>query len=174
MTHVRSPLLSIAARVLASLAMVTLGILAVSDGTPAGAASAPSLQMTSGPYHNGQTISVSVGPNRFFTPYSHVNILECADPKGKAKNLPTSVYSCDGNTIQGNTILVKKNGSFSERGYALYALPNVTQLGEPLDSKPVCNQKHSCVLYVGQNQEKFTAPKVFSHPFVIKPAGKGS
>ena len=33
--------------------------------------------------------------------------------------------------------------------------------------KPICNQTNSCVLYVGQNQNDFTAPKVFSAPFLI-------
>jgi hypothetical protein len=158
----------------ATLTMLVAGVLATSVGTPAGAATAPSLKITSGPYHNGQDISLSVGANRFYTPYSHVNVLECADAKGKKKNLPTSVDSCDGNTIQGNTILVQKNGSFSEQGYQLYALPNAAQLGETRDTRPVCSAKASCVLYIGQNQEKFTAPKIFSPPFDIRKSGKGS
>jgi hypothetical protein len=156
------------------LAALTTGALVAAAGTPAGAAVPPTLKITPGPYHNGQKINLSVGPNHFFTPYSHVNVLECADPKGKKKDLPTSVASCDGNTIQGNTILVQKNGSFSEHGFQVYALPNASQLGESSDTKPVCNQKSSCVLYVGQNQEKFTAPKLFSPPFVMQKSGKRS
>jgi hypothetical protein len=154
--------------------MLVAGALATSVGTPAGAATAPSLKITSGPYHNEQAISLSVGPNHFFTPYSHVNVLECADPKGKKKDLPTSVVSCDGNTIQGNTILVQKNGSFSEHGYQVYVLPNAAQLGESPDTRPICSAKAICVLYIGQNQEKFTAPKVFSPPFEIRKSGEGS
>jgi hypothetical protein len=154
-------------------ALIT-GALVVGVPGPSGAASAPALSMSSGPYHSGELINLSVGPNRFFTPYSHVNVLECADPKGATRNLPTSVFSCDGNTIQGNTILVKKNGSFSERGYQLYALPNLSQLGETSDDRPVCNQKAMCVLYIGQNQESFRAPKIFSHPFTIRISRKRS
>ncbi len=134
---------------------------------PAGATSAPALNMTSGPYHNGQRISVSVGPNSYFKPYARINIIECANPGGKASKLPISVTACDGNTIQGNTILVQRDGSFSEHGYQLFMLPNATQLGESTDSRPACSQKKVCVLYIGQNQEKFTAPKVFSPPFTI-------
>lgn len=150
------------------------GTLGTWGAAPAGAASPPALKITHGPYRNEQKINLSVGPNHFFTPYSHVNVLECADPKGKKKNLPTSVFSCDGNTIQGNTILVAKNGSFSEHGYQLYTLPNASQLGESPDTKPACNQKSSCVLYIGQNQEKFTAPKLFSPSFLILKSGKRS
>ena len=91
---------------------------------------APALTITPGPYHDGQLINVSVGPNNYFTPYARINILECADPGGKTKNLPTNVTACDGNTIQGTTILVQPNGSFSEHGYQLFALPNASQLGE--------------------------------------------
>ncbi len=148
--------------------------LATSAPPPAGAVTAPSIRVTHGPYHDGQLINVSVGPNRFFTPYSKVNILECADPGGKTKNLPTSELSCDGNTVQGDTILVAKNGSFSERGYEIYALPDVRVLGELPTGQPVCNQKRSCVLYIGENETKFSAPKEFSAPFTIHKSGSRS
>lgn len=137
----------------------------------ANAATAPAVRITAGPYHNGQRINISVGPNKFFTPYSRVNVLECADAGGKASNLPISVNSCDGDTIQGNSILVQSNGSFSERGYQLYAVPDPS-FGEPSDSQPVCNAKKACVLYIGQNQESFTAPKIFSPPFTISKANR--
>ena len=151
--------------------VVGAGILVATPGT-AGAVSPPTLNVTAGPYHNGQHIAVSVGPNHYFTPYSRVNIIECADPGGDAKHLPKSVDSCDGNTIQGNTILVQRDGSFSEHGFTLYALPNASQLGETADTRPLCDQKHMCVLYIGQNQEKFSAPKMFSPPFQISKSSR--
>ncbi len=115
-------------------------------------------------YANGQTVSVSVGPNSLFQPHSRVNILECADPGGTAAGLPTSISTCDENTVQSDTVLVQSDGSFSESDYALYAIPNIT-LGEQANWQPVCNQTHKCVLFVGENQDDFTQPKVFSAPF---------
>jgi hypothetical protein len=159
---------------LGSAVLILAGIAVGTASEPAGAVAPPALTITPGPYHNEQLINLSVGPNHFFTPYSRINIIECADPGGKAKNLPVSVDSCDGNTIQGVSILVNRNGSWFEHGYQLYALPNASQLGESPDSLPVCNQKKDCVLYIGQNQEKFTAPKMFSAPFVILKSGKHS
>ena len=144
----------------------------IAAATPAVAAGAPHLHVTAGPYRAGQLISVSVGPNRFFKPYSKVNILECADPGGKAKNLPTSEATCDGNTIQTDTILVAKNGSFSEHGYEIYALPNTRVLGELPNGEPVCSQKKACVLYVGEDQTKFSMPKEFSPAFTIRKSGR--
>jgi hypothetical protein len=67
---------------------------------------------------------------------------------------------------------VNKNGSFSEHGYELYALPNKPQLGELSDNQPVCNQTKSCVLYIGENQENFNSAKMFSPPFLIQSSGK--
>ena len=161
-------------RIAASIAGAVLaGVFGLPAGT-AGAVAPPSLTITQGPYHNTQRINVSVGPNRFFKPYARINIIECADPGGKSKNLPKNVDTCDGNTIQGNTILVQRNGSFSIRGYQVFALPNSSQLGETPDTRPACNRKNMCVLYVGQNQINFTAPKVFSSPFTITTSGKGS
>lgn len=138
----------------------------------AGAVTAPALKITPGPYHSGQLVNLSVGSNHYFKPYSRVNVLECADAGGKASNLPISVTSCDGNTIQGNTILVQPNGSFSEHGYQLFSIPDAA-FGEPSDSSPACNQKNLCVLYIGQNQESFTAPKIFSPPFTISKSKSG-
>ena len=149
--------------------------------TMAGCSSAPStpsnapLTITPGPYHDGQSINVSVGPNKYFTPYASIKILECSDPGGTASNLPTSaLLRCDGNTIQGNTIVVGHDGSFSQNGYVVYALPNPSELGESADTKPVCNEHNPCVLYIGQNQENFTAPKIFSPPFTVSKSGTGS
>ena len=158
----------------AILSTCVVGIAVAATAGPVGAVAAPTLTITHGPYHDGQLINVSVGPNHYFKPYSRINIIECADPGGKAKNLPTSILACDGNTIQGNTILVQRDGSFSERGYQVYSLPNAPQLGESADTRPVCNGKKACVLYVGQNQEKFSAPKVWSSPFTIWKPGKRS
>ena len=153
---------------------VLAGVAVLPMAGPAGAVGPPALKITPGPYHSEQLINLSVGPNHFFKPYSRINIIECADPGGQAKNLPISVNGCDGNTIQGVTVLVQPDGSWYEHGYQLYELPNAPQLGENADSQPVCNQKKSCVLYIGQNQEKFTAPKIFSAPFVILKSGKHS
>jgi len=154
-----------------ALAIATMVVSAQSAGATG---SAPSLILSpSAELHDGESVSVSVGVNGFFTPDAHVNILECADPGGSQANLPKSISSCDGNTIQGNTVLVAANGSFSDSHYTLYALPS-SALGEQANDKPVCNQSNPCVLYVGQNQNDFTAPKVFSAPFSIQGSSAGS
>jgi hypothetical protein len=139
-----------------------------------GASGAPPAVSVSphGNLNDGQNVSVSVGPNSYFTPHAGVNILECADPGGSAANLPKDITTCDGNTIQGSTILVAADGSFSVPTYPVYALPSST-LGEQANYKPICNQTNPCVLYVGQNQNDFTAPKVFSAPLTIA-AGSGT
>jgi hypothetical protein len=139
----------------------------------AGASTPPSVALSpGGNYTDGQSISVSVGPNRYFTPHAGVKILECADPGGSTANLPTDDSSCDGNTIQGDSLLVASDGSFSESSYQVYLLPNAV-LGEQSNNQPICNQTHACVLFVGQNQNDFTAPKVFSAAFLISP-GSGT
>jgi hypothetical protein len=134
-----------------------------------GAGGRPIVVMTPSPgssYHDSQQIQLSVGPNKYFVPYTRIVVLECADPGGQTSNLPRSDIGCDGNTVQGFSILVNKDGSFSTDHYQLFSLPN-TVLGEPADNRPVCNQSQTCVLYVGQDQTNFTAPKVFSAPFTI-------
>jgi hypothetical protein len=102
-----------------------------------------------------------------------VNVLECADPGGSAAGLPKNDSTCDGLTIQGNTVLVKPDGSVAVAGYTIYRLPSPT-LGEQANAGPVCNDTNACVLYVGQNQNAFSQPKMFSPPFTVVggPAGR--
>jgi hypothetical protein len=138
-----------------------------------GDASPPILDVSpGGNLSDGQTITVAVGANGYFTPHAGVKILECADPGGTQGNLPKDDSTCDGNTIQGISILIGSDGRFSDTTYQVYMLPSQT-LGEQSNFKPICNQTNDCVLYVGQNQNDFTAPKVFSAPFLISP-GSGA
>ena len=120
-------------------------------------------------FHDGQVVTVSMGPNNRFAPLSHVNIIQCSDPGGTAANLPTQFIDCDENTIQGDTVLVHANGSFSEPHYQLFVLPN-NALGESKSNLPKCDQTHQCVLLVSEYQTDLTKPKVFSHPFTMLPA----
>jgi hypothetical protein len=135
------------------------------DGVPLTISPAPS-----GGYVDGQTIGITVGPNHHFAPYSSIKILECADPGGGASGLPKSVKTCDGNTIQIGTVMVTRDGSFTERAYPIYQLPS-TQFAESPNGIPVCNSTHACVLYIGQNQEDFTKPKLLSASFTVRPKG---
>jgi hypothetical protein len=123
-------------------------------------------------FHDGQVVKVSMGANKTFVPYTRINILECANPGGTTANLPTRYIQCDGNTIQGDSIIVKPNGSFAESAYTVFKLPS-RQLGESPAYIPVCDATHQCVLFVTANQNDFSAPKVFSHPFTVT-SGSGS
>ena len=150
------------------------GVLPLGASGVAGAAGAPAVVISPAPsggqYQNGQTVSVSVGPNFFFVPNSRVVILECADPGGTESDLPTAFIDCDGNTIQGDTVSVQANGSFSETSYTIYSLPN-SALGESRTNTPVCSASQACVLFVGEDQNDFTRPKAFSTSFTVAGAG---
>ncbi len=122
-------------------------------------------------YSSGQQINVVVPANSLFVSTTNVNIVECAAPNGV---LPTLPNECDGNTIQGPTILPNSDGSINlqTQGYGLYqvfALPDSISLGESPSSAVTCGDTAAteCVLYIGENQGDFTAPHVFSQPFFI-------
>ena len=152
--------------------VVVVVVVAMTAGgsSPSSANGSSLLTMTPAPsstsYHNGQTVSISVGPNKQFAPYSRIIIIECANPGGTTASLPTSDLTCDGNTVTPYSVLVNKDGSFSAPKYQLFSLPN-TQMDETWDDQPVCNQTHQCVLYIGQDQTNFRQPKIFSEPFSI-------
>ena len=121
------------------------------------------------PFSSGQEINVVVPANQAFaSPNNHsgVNILECSAPNGV---VPTNTQTCDGNTIQGNTILPNADGSFTYDDYTVYALPDSISLGEG-SSGPACGQTAAteCILYIGNNQGDFTQPHLWSQPFFVK------
>ena len=152
---------------------IVVVVLASGGNASSNANGQPTVTLTPAPSPSipgGQVMTVAVGPNKRFTPYTRIEILECADPGGQSANLPTSDLTCDGNTAPGFSILVNKDGSFSTSRYRLYSLPNAV-LGESKDDVPVCNATHMCVLYVGQDQTNFHAPKDFSAPFSVTPPG---
>jgi hypothetical protein len=124
------------------------------------------------PFSSGQLINVVVPANSLFLSTSSVNSLECAAPDGILPTLPTQ---CDGNTIQGPTVLPNTDGSINleEQGYGLYqvfALPDSVDLGENSTNEVKCGNTSAteCVLYIGDNQGDFTAPHVFSQPFYVE------
>jgi hypothetical protein len=128
---------------------------------------------TSGtPFSSGQVIAVKIPPNSTLTPGAGIKILECSAPGGA---VPTDPSQCDGETVQGDTVLVNKDGSVDythtriDSGYTVYALPDFHSLGESKHGLPVCNATHLCVLYIGQNQLDFTVPHYWSQPFEVTP-----
>ena len=124
------------------------------------------------PFSSGQLINVVVPANSLFISTSSVNIVECAAPNGV---LPTLPNECDGNTIQGNTILPNSDGSINlqTQGYGLYqvfAVPDSLTLGESPSSAVTCGNTAAteCVLYIGDAQGDFTQPHIFSEPFYVE------
>ena len=156
-------------QVLLAMGLVLLVIAVLTSWTQgrAVAAGAPTLTVSPAPggtpYKTGETLSLSVGPNSLFAPYARIEILECAAPKGV---LPVDDTTCDGNTTQGNSVLVNGDGSFSDSAYTVYALPD-RAIGDAPDSHPVCSATDECVLYIGEDQNDFTKPKIFSPTFTF-------
>jgi hypothetical protein len=122
------------------------------------------------PFSSGQTINIVIPANSAFASpdnTSAIEILECSAPNGV---IPTLTTACDGNTVQGPTVTANANGSFTLTGYSVYALPDSVSLGEG-SGGPVCGNTLAteCILYIGNNQNNFTAPHLWSQGFFISP-----
>jgi hypothetical protein len=120
---------------------------------------------TGGALADGGSVALSVGPNSRFSPHARIEVLECSAPGGA---LPIDDSTCDGNTVQLGSVLIAADGSFQVPSYTIYQLPN-SDLGEQSNHAPVCNSSEECVLYVGQDQNDFSQPKLFSAPFTVRP-----
>jgi hypothetical protein len=179
-TKVLAPARAGLAALIAAAVVVFAAPAFAASGPPAGTkvpgATVPIGNYSAGaPFSSGQVIEVKIPPNSTLTPGAGIRIVECAAPHGQ---VPTQPSQCDGETIQGNTVLVNPDGSVDYKrsatssGYTVYAVPNAYSLGEPPDSVPVCNKTHLCVLYIGQNQLDFTAPHFWSEPFSVNPTPK--
>ncbi len=157
-----------------TVAALALATPAFASGPPASSevpgSAIPIGSYTPGPFSSGQVIEVKIPANSTFTPGAGIKIIECAAPGGVA---PTDPSSCDGKTVQGDTILAGTDGSIdytvsgTTSGYTIYALPDVVSLGESPGDQPQCDTSHECVLYIGQDQTDFTQPHFFSQPFFV-------
>ena len=142
--------------------------------TPASGDTVPGSAQPVGPvtagtsFSSGQSINVVIPANSAFAApdnTANVNIVECAAPYGV---VPSKPIACDGNTIQGSTIIPNADGSFTYLGYQVYALPDSATLGEG-SSGPTCGSTSAteCILYIGNNQNDFTKPHLWSQPFFV-------
>jgi hypothetical protein len=127
------------------------------------------------PFDSGQNINVVVPANSAFASPNNttaINIVECAAPNGV---IPSNPASCDGNTIQGPTVTANANGSFTLTGYTVYALPDSISLGEG-STGVTCGDTLAteCILFMGNNQNDFTKPHLWSQPFTISANGTDS
>ena len=172
--HHSAPSLGLRIRAVSLVGLLTL-LAAGAAGCSSSSPSTAQLAINGGSgstFHDGQTVTVSFGPNTKFTPNIRINIIECSDPGGSSANLPTSYIDCDGNTIQGDTVNVESDGSFREPNYTIFRLPSKA-LGESKAAVPVCNQNNPCVLMASQYQTDLTKPKVFSASFTVTGTGLG-
>jgi hypothetical protein len=62
------------------------------------------------PFASGQNVNVVVPANRVLPANTSVNIVECSAPDGV---IPANPTACDGNTIQGPTVLPNPDGSIN-------------------------------------------------------------
>jgi hypothetical protein len=149
------------------------------NGSTISNAAQAQIPFSAGTYDSGQLINVVVPANTAFAPSQKVFILECAAPGGV---VPTTINSCDGNTgYSSGTLLANLDGSLNVindspagAAYPVYALPDLTSLGEPSNGAPRCGlgSANQCVLYIGQgggSDTGLSAPHFFSQPFQVHP-----
>ncbi len=153
---------------LSFVGIASAGAVNSGDQVP-GAAAAVTPFTTGAPFSSGQNINVVVPANSIFTSNTAVNVLECSAPNDV---LPTDPSACDGNTINGSTVFPNSDGSINFKtatggDYSVYALPDSISLGETPDG-PACSLTVPCVLFIGENQNDFTQPHVFSQFFFVK------
>ena len=126
--------------------------------------------VTASPFDSGQNIKVVIPANSAFAgSHSAINILESAAPNGVK---PTATTACDGNTVQGGSVIPNADGSFTLSNYPVYTLPDSVTLFES-PGGPVCGNTLAteCILYIGNNQGDFTQPHLWSQPFLISANG---
>jgi Bacterial Ig-like domain (group 1) len=163
---------------LLAIAAVAIGVVGIAgaaaptEGSIVPNSAVPTGTFTKGtPFSSGQNIDVVVPANSVFTnPNQNVNILECSAPNGVP---PISSASCDGNTINGNTMTPNVDGSLDYLAstglpFTIYALPDKKNLGEGTGGTACGNTPATeCILYIGVDQLDFTQPHVWSQPFGI-------
>ncbi len=127
-------------------------------------------------FNDGDPIDLSMGPNSVFSsspgvPGASIDAVECEynNGAGGLGDPPNSNF-CSSQTLPGDfPYTTHSDGSFD---YAddnngdtatMFALPDATFPTATI----TCSTTSPCVWYVGENFNDFTAPHVFSNPFVV-------
>ena len=131
---------------------------------------APSVATPPGPYAGGQTVTVSGTGFAKRASGASIEILMCADPDGTTANLPRDNTSCDGTTLNPETIYPTGTdpgppGNFT----AKYLIQELSAKSQNLIN---CDATHYCVLWVGEDYVgNFygtpTDPVAYSQPFLV-------
>jgi len=133
----------LSSRVLARRSIVAALLVVLSVPAFAGSADAAgTITMSPGPYANNHAITVSGSGFSLRKSGNTVEILMCSDPGGSTTNLPRDNSSCDGTTVNPNTIVPTANGTFTDKYTILHLSP---KLGFAI----TCDATHYCVLWVG-------------------------
>ena len=170
-----------AAMIGGSLAL-TVGVASASGGcggTPAdgNVYIACALLSASTPYAHftdGQAVDLSMGTNSTFNGSgvgANLEAIECEynDGTGGAGDPPSAAF-CDAQTLPADMpYSVNADGSFDyvadnngDRAN-MYSVPGTNFHGATIR----CDSSHPCVWYVGENYNNFSAPHVFSNPFLV-------
>ena len=154
---------------------ITAVLVGVIGFVPAAYAAASATATPSTGLHDGQILSVS---GSGLPANTTIQIMEC---QGTASTPPPDNTACDGNTLDtqatsdGSGAFVNAAGDANgDLGYKVYAL------GTPGSTFPTstvhCDVTHACVLYVGVDQNNFSAAHTFVDiafapppPTVVKP-----
>ena len=125
-------------------------------------------------YSDGQLVNLAMGPNSVFSSHGAAGVslvaIECEYSTGAGPGDPPDTNFCSAQTAASDfPYAAHGDGSFdyaTDKGgdqVSVYALPDTTFS----DATISCNATHPCVWYVGENYNNFTAPHVFSSPFVV-------
>ncbi len=133
------------------------------------AQSGPSVTIASGPFIDGQTITVSgTGFPTRSEDASGLQIIECSDPDGLPANLPQDDSSCDATSADPLPVLTDSTGAFSTTYSVVY-------LETAFNSAINCDQSNDCVLWVGEDYvNQFQSNFAFSSAFLINPSSTTS
>jgi hypothetical protein len=145
------------------------GAAAPTEGSIVPDAATPIGPVTPGPFSSGQGIDVVVPANAIFSPTANILIVECSAPNGVIPILPSA---CNGDTVNGNSVEPNADGSIDYQAetsspFQVFATPD-SAIGDQ-SSSPACGETSAteCILYIGNNQNDFTQPHVWSQPFFI-------
>jgi hypothetical protein len=125
-------------------------------------------------YTDGQQVNLAMGPNTLFTGHDGTGMsvvaIECEYTTGTGPGDPPDANFCSAQTAAEDfPYATHADGSFDYAAdhpgdlVPTYALPDATFAAAPIE----CNTSQPCVWYVGESYNNFTAPHVFSNPFIV-------
>ena len=135
------------------------GIVVIAMAGAAGAVSAPALTITPGPYHEGQLINVSVGPNRYFKPIRASIFSSARTRVERRRTCPSMSWHVTGTRFRATPFWFNPTGASRSTATNCSHFPTLRRWGSSRTRGPCATRRRAVCSTSGRTRSTSLLPR---------------